>query len=102
VDSFAEAIYAAIEALVEKVPVTSILIDAPVLVNMPRGGPYRFSVILNPGASDEGVVWSISDTSYGSVDNDGTVTIFNKTGTVTLTATDTDSGLSCSIALRIT
>jgi hypothetical protein len=101
VDGFAEAIHAAIEVLIEKAPVTYIQIDAPQLVALPRGSTCTFTVTLNQGASSDDIVWSTSDPSYAAVDNFGTVTVFNKTGTAILLATDPVSGLSSNITLRI-
>ena len=83
-------------------PITSLRIDALSITTMARYEARRFSVILNDGASDENVVWTISDLSLGYVDPVGNVTIFDRTGNVRLTATDPVSGISHSITMRIT
>ena len=82
-------------------PVTSIRIDSLSIATVARYGEYIFRVILNDGANNENIKWTIADPSLGYVDDDGKVTIFDKTGNVRLTATDIDSGLSHSITLRI-
>jgi len=83
------------------VPITSLVIDAPVIVNMVRGEVRTFGLVLNPGASGDNVVWTVSDSSFALVEG-ATVYILSKTGTVRLIATDPVSGLSHSITLRIT
>ena len=85
---------------VKAVPVTLIRIDAVGTVTVKRGERISFDVLLNAGASAEGLVWSVSNPIYATV-SDGNVTILNKTGTVTLTVTDPVSKLSHSIILRI-
>jgi len=65
-----------------------------------RGGVYSFDVILNTGASDKGIVWTLSDNSFALIDGKD-IYILNKTGTVRLIATDPVSGLYHSITLRI-
>jgi hypothetical protein len=106
VDGFARAINNAIDSLVERnqeeVPVTSLRINTAPIVSVKRGEILRFMVTLNDGAQTDGIVWSVSSKTYATVDNKGTVTILNKTGTVILTAADLSSGLSHSIILRIT
>ena len=82
-------------------PITSLRINASAIVVVARGGQYSFGLNLNPGASGANVVWIIADQSFGSVDNNGNVTIFNRTGNVRLTATDPVSGLRHSIILMI-
>ena len=57
-------------------------------------------MILNEGASDENIVWSVSDPSLVIVDGD-LIYILNRMGTVRLIATDPVSGLQHSITLRI-
>jgi hypothetical protein len=90
-----------VTAKYDRILITSIAIDAPALVTIPRGAIYRFSVILNAGALDDTIVWLVSSQAFAVVHSDGLVTIMNKTGTVLLTATDPDSGLSSSVILRI-
>ncbi|MCL2153365.1 MAG: InlB B-repeat-containing protein [Oscillospiraceae bacterium] len=82
--------------------VTSIKIDAPAQVTVLRSSKYTFGLTLNLGATSEGVVWSVSPVGFAVVDPiTGEVFTQNKTGTVVLTATDTASGLSSNIILRI-
>jgi hypothetical protein len=81
--------------------ITSLAVNAPALVTIPRGSTCRFEAILNDDAIDEDVVWSIAVPGYAIVNSDGSVTALNKTGTAPLTATDPVSGLSSSIVLRI-
>ena len=82
-------------------PVTSIRINAPSIVTVPRGEEYQFDVILNDGAIGINVIWTIADPSVGIVDETGKVTIFDRIANVRLTATDSVSGLSHSIVLRV-
>ena len=82
--------------------VTSVKIDAPAQVTVLRMSKYTFPITLNPGATSEGIVWSVVPSGLASVNAaTGEVITQNKTGTVMLTATDTASGLSSSIVLRI-
>ncbi|MDR0492013.1 MAG: Ig-like domain-containing protein, partial [Oscillospiraceae bacterium] len=48
------------------------------------------------------VKWSVSDPTFATVDDNGTVTILNKAGIITLIVTDKISGVSGAIVLRIT
>jgi uncharacterized repeat protein (TIGR02543 family) len=82
--------------------ITELRINTAPTVSVKRGGTYKFNVVLNEGASAEGIVWSVSNPLYATVDDYGYVTILNKTGMVILTATDPVSELSNSIILRIT
>ena len=84
----------------ELMPITSIRIDALSIMTVERYGVYTLSLILNEGAIPLNVEWSIADPSLGYVEEDGTVTIFDKIGNVRLTAT-APSGISHSITLRI-
>jgi len=72
-----------------------------VIVTVERGGVYNFNVVLNEGAFDYHIAWTVSDPSFALIDDEGTVYILNKTGTVRLIATDPVSGLNYSITLRI-
>ena len=81
-------------------PVTSLRIDALPITTVERGGEYKFNLILNENAAGD-FVWTLGDTSFGSVDADGKVTIFDRTGNVRLTVTDILSGISHSITLRV-
>jgi hypothetical protein len=82
-------------------PITSIKIDSPAMTSIPRNSTATFSVTLNPGASDEGLVWKVSDPSYATVDAHGTVTTHNKAGLVILMVEDPASGISQLLVLRI-
>ena len=81
--------------------ITSIRINALSIATVVRGGEYNFTFTLNEGALGNNVFWTFADPSFGYVDTDGKVTIFDKIGNVRLTATDAVSGLSHSITLRI-
>jgi len=83
------------------IPVTSLRINAAIIETVARGWRYNFGVILNEGAIDKNVVWTISHPGLASVDEAGNVTIFERTGTVVLLATDTVNNISHSITLRI-
>ena len=85
----------------EKILITSLKIDASALVSINRNTKKQFSVIVNDGALTDSIVWSVSNTSFATVDQAGNVTILNKMGTATLTAKDTLSGITHSIILRI-
>jgi len=80
---------------------TMVRIDANPTMSVRRGEVINFSAILDEGVLTDGVQWSVSNPIYATVTADGTVTILNKTGTVTLTATDSFSKKSVSIILRI-
>jgi len=89
-------------------PITSLLISntqgvaAPTATTVTRNSSFQFDYVINPDALHEGIVWSVSDTSYATVNADtGLVTTKNKTGTAVLTAKDPLNGISHSIVLRI-
>ena len=92
---------AAVTAIFERIPITSLRIDAAIIETVARGWRYNFGVIVNEGAIADGIVWTIANPALAHVDEHGTVTIFERTGTVVLMATDPVSGLSNSIMLRI-
>ena len=75
---------------------------APSTFAVSRNSTFVFSIIVNDGASYDGLLWTSSDTSLATVDNSGNVTIKNKVGIVVLTVKDIYSGISHSIVLRIT
>lgn len=83
-------------------PITSLRINASAATAVTRGKTYTFSVILNEGAVDDEVEWTVNNTVYAKVNDDKSITILNKTGTALLIATDPESGISHSIILRIT
>jgi hypothetical protein len=88
-------------------PVTSVRIatasgdSAPAMLSVSRNTILQMGVALNELARFQGLVWSVSDESFASVDASGLVTIMNKMGMVVLTAKDTESGITHSIVLRI-
>ena len=84
------------------VPIASLRINAVPAVRVKRGETLTFTLNLNDGAVADGIVWTISNVEYATVDNKGTVEIFDKTGAIVLAATDPSSGLCHSIILRIT
>jgi hypothetical protein len=83
-------------------PITTLRINASPTVSVKRGEVKDFDVLINNGAIDDYVIWEVSNPLYATVDNEGTVKVLNKTGTVLLIATDPESGFSYSIVLRIT
>lgn len=83
------------------IPITALRIDALSITSVVRHTTYRFSLILNEGATGDNVIWELSDPSFAYVDHAGNVTVFDRIGNVRLTATDPVSGLSHSITLRI-
>ena len=85
----------------KRIPVTSVRIDSLSIATVARYETRNFGVILNDNAISDKIDWTIADPSLGYVDEDGNVTIFDKTGNVRLTATDRDTGISHSITLRI-
>jgi hypothetical protein len=88
--------------LVAGKPTESIKIEASATYSVKRGATISFNALLSDGdAIDFGVVWEVSNPLYATVDGNS-VTILNKTGTVILTATDSLTGYSNSIVLRIT
>jgi uncharacterized protein YjdB len=82
-------------------PITSIKINSPAATSIPRYSTATFSVTLNPGASDEGLIWKVSDPSYATVDAHGTVTTYDKVGMVILIVEDPASGIGQRLVLRI-
>jgi len=102
VDAAIAALAAAVGGLAEKLPmITSIKIDAKVTETVERGRVYSFGVIHEEEVLACNIVWTLSDNSFGLIDDEGRLYILNKTGTVRLIATDTVSGLAHSITLRI-
>jgi len=81
--------------------ITDIKVEAGVTETVERGGVYNFNVLLNEGAYDYHIVWTVSDPSFVIIDGEGNIYILNKTGTIRLIATDPVSGRSHSITLRI-
>jgi hypothetical protein len=75
---------------------------APSMMSVERSSNQQFGVSVNELARTQGIVWATSDASYAVVDTNGLVTIANKSGIVILTATDTETGITDSIVLRIT
>jgi uncharacterized protein YjdB len=72
---------------------------------MPRNSTLNLDTILNAGAASGHIVWTVSDTSFATVDANGTVKAKNKIGTVILVArvlTDEGYGASATIVVRIT
>ncbi|MDR0491939.1 MAG: cadherin-like beta sandwich domain-containing protein [Oscillospiraceae bacterium] len=76
----------------------------PAMCSVSRCTVLQLCAIVNGGPGSLGVtiIWSISDASFATVDSSGRVTVMNKCGMVTLTATDPISGQSSAIVLRIT
>jgi putative CocE/NonD family hydrolase len=92
----------------ERIPITFLKIastpgvPAVATLGVKRNSTIKFDFIINEDAIGDGVVWSVANTVYATVDENGTVTIKNVTGTVVLIAKDIYSGVSHSIILRIT
>jgi membrane dipeptidase len=87
-------------------PVTSIKLETvsgpvPSIITVPRNSVYQLHAIMNDGASNAGLVWTISDTSYADVDANGKVTIKNKQGIIILTVKDTATGTIAAVSFRI-
>jgi predicted acyl esterase len=93
---------ATVKANFERIPITSIRINSAASIAVKRGETLDFGVILNAGAIDIDIVWTVNNALYASVGEGGIVTILNRIGTAVLTATDPASGMSYSIVLRIT
>jgi len=87
--------------VVERLPITSLAIGAPAVTTVVRGSTYNFDADVNEGALTDKIVWTVNNASFAIVNNDNSVTILNKTGTVILTATDPVNGKTNSIILRI-
>ena len=98
IDNAAAALEVAIGALIRKI--TSLVINAPTAMTVVRGGSYSLSVSVNEGARPDGIVWTVSNTAYATVNAAGVVTIYSKTGTIVLIAT-APTGVMASIVLRI-
>lgn len=81
---------------VTKVPVSSILIEAP-SITLYTGDEVWLSAVIKPdNVTDKEIVWDSDDESIAEVSGDGVVTC-KSAGTVTITATATDgSGVSAS------
>jgi hypothetical protein len=84
--------------------VGSIKIDSPNLTSMARNTTLDLGTILNGGAISEPahLVWTVSDTSFATVDENGIVKAKNKIGMVILVVRDELSGKSSTIVVRIT
>jgi len=77
-------------------------VPSPVAITVFRNSSIQFDYVIDDNALREGIVWTVSNTSYAIVDNEtGLITVLKKTGTVVLTAQDSLGGLSTSIVLRI-
>ncbi|MDR0469973.1 MAG: fibronectin type III domain-containing protein [Peptococcaceae bacterium] len=85
----------------ESLPSISFKINSSSMTSLKRNSKTTFSIIILNGTLDEGVIWSVSDTSYATVDAYGVVTTSNKAGLITLTAKDPISGKIHMISLRI-
>jgi len=81
--------------------ITSLVIDAPIVTIVTRNSIKKFNVILNEGASADGLIWSVNNPLYASVSQNGTVALYNMTGSIILTVTDPVSKISNSIIIRI-
>jgi uncharacterized repeat protein (TIGR02543 family) len=88
-------------AVFELIPITSIRINAIAIETVRRGQVRQFTLTLNEGASDAGIVWTTANQALATVTDNGLVTVKNVIGTVILTATDLESGRSHSVLLRI-
>jgi len=73
-------------------PITSLRINSSTIVTVARGGEYSFDLILNEGAVDFNIVWTLDEPSFGFVDEAGKVIIYGRIGNVRLTATDPVGG----------
>jgi hypothetical protein len=85
----------------DSVPITSMRINAIAIETMRRGEVRTFTLILNEGAYAGDVKWTIANPALATVDGNGVVTVKNVIGTVILTATDPESGISHNVLLRI-
>jgi len=81
-------------------PITSLNINALAITTVRRGEKLSFGLQVNEGARNDKVVWA-TDPTFGSVDHEGNVTIYDRTGNMRLTATDPISGITHSVMLRI-
>jgi len=81
-------------------PIEFLELDVPLVFVNPRH-IYAFKVDLGDDVPFEDVVFTVGDTSYATVNENRTITIHNKTGAVTLTATDPVSGRNRVFILRI-
>jgi hypothetical protein len=74
------------------------------MYSISRNSVVHFGTIVNNNDPDTyvDVKWSVSDPTFATVDDNGTVTILNKAGIITLIVTDKISGVSGAIVLRIT
>ena len=82
-------------------PVTLLRINASPAVVVTCGETISFDLILNEGADAGKIIWSVSNPLFATVDSSGTVSVLNTTGTVTLIASDPNSGKQHSVILRI-
>jgi len=88
----------------ERIPITSLLIDAPTMVNVSRNSVHTFNFIIDEGTLGDRIIWTVNNPTFATVtveDGVATVTARNLPGMVILTATDPDSGLRHTITLRI-
>jgi hypothetical protein len=83
------------------VDITSLKIDTPVMLSIPRNSSKQISTVVNAGACNSNLVWTVSDPSFAFV-NDGEIVTMNKMGMAVLTVYDPESGINHGIVLRIT
>ena len=101
-----EEITITIEKSLEQ-PVTSIRIASaagtplPAMYTLSRNSTMQLAVAINGGGNSPGtkITWTVSDTSFATVDANGRLLTKNKTGTVVLTAKC--GNISTSVLLRI-
>jgi len=95
---------AEVTAVFERIPITSIMIDALPLFTVARGSVHTFALNLNEGALDVDVEWQINNPLFATVEiveGEAVVTVGNVPGMAILMATDPVSGLRHAITLRI-
>ncbi|MDR0491990.1 MAG: SUMF1/EgtB/PvdO family nonheme iron enzyme [Oscillospiraceae bacterium] len=80
--------------------VKSVRVDSPAMLSMSRNSTKQLDAVVNVGACNSNIVWTVSDPSFAIV-NDGIVTALNKMGIAVLTASDPETGFSHSVVLRI-
>ena len=71
------------------------------VVTVVRNSTVQLDYVVNSDAIREGIVWSVVNTAYATVDQTGKISIKNLPGTVLLSIRDSLNGASHSIILRI-
>ena len=89
-------------SLTAEKPIESITLSLPEGTGILAGEPIAIQADIQPADTDTKVMWSVSDSSIASVDQDGVVT-FTDSGTVVVTAAANDqNGVTATLSVTYT